>query len=291
MRTAPSSESSANCPSSRGPRWRPAAAPDSPSRGGPVGKAACPSRVTCSAPLHSPHPPRCARSAWALLLAAVPTGPGPDQSLAVAPAGPRVGQEVGWGCHLGLGVHGPTPQDPGVSVSSLHPPCPRPPPRPRAWGSGSQACPVSFFCSAASRTLNGDSARPSPEAVTPLTSPPAPAGGLVHRPLPRLVLHPAAPEGMAPQGEVGGAGLQGAVLPTGRFVCRSVIGSWSWGCGEGSVRPVCPQGRSGGAVSGLRDRQHRPPRPLAGSPQAPGCSAWRAGREGLPLLRKRKRDC
>lgn len=47
-----------------------------------------------------------------------------------------------------------------------------------------QACPVSSFCSTASRTVNGDSSRASPVAAASLTSPTAPAQGLVHRPLP-----------------------------------------------------------------------------------------------------------
>lgn len=99
-----------------------------PQRACGEGRLPVPRHLLCaSAPSTPPH---CARSAWALLLAAVPTGPGPDQSLTAAPAGPRVGQEVGWGRHPVLGVHRPAPQDPGVSVSSRHSRCPRPSPPP-----------------------------------------------------------------------------------------------------------------------------------------------------------------
>lgn len=278
MRTAPSSESSANCPSSRGPRWGPAAAPDLPSRRGPVGKAACPSRVTCSAPLRPPRRP-----------APAPPPPGPCCSppspLGLDPTrasqwplqdpvwGTRSGGAAtqGWECTdrlpktLGSPSAAFTP-----NVLARYPP-----------GLSCFLFLLRHLPHSKRRQLPG---LPGGSSLPDISH--CPCSGLGPQ-APRLIPAPGRPQDRSGWGGRAGSGAAHRAV----CLCRSVRGSWSWGCGEGPARPSLPPGPLRGAVWGLRDRA-LPPRPLAGSPQDRAAPlGGRAGGEGLPLLRKRKRDC
>lgn len=262
MRTVPSSESSANCPSSRGPSWRSAAAPDSPSRGGPVGKAACPSRVTCSAPLHPPRRPASAplcplslglaarrRPHWAW------TRPEPRGGPCRTPCG--AGGRVGPPPRAGSAQTGsPRPwglrQQPSPPMSSP----PHPPP--------GLSCFLFLL-----RHLPHSKRRQLPglqEAAASLTSPTAPAQGLVHRPLPS----PRPCTRTGPRTEVGGAGVRGAVLPTGRCVCAGQSEAPGPGAAVRAQHgPVCPQGCLGSSVG------------AQGQSTAPTASGWEPTGTGL----------